>query len=118
MVYEIFQRRVHRVRPPTITFRPSGHVVFNETASRLIELGAAVHVLWNPETNTVGLRPVTIPDASTFTLRRVRGSLEFYGVSFFRHIGFDYRQRRRIFPAVWNADQGMFECCLNEIDGT
>jgi hypothetical protein len=120
MAYEVFSRNsIQRQGAPAVSFMQIGRISFNKAAAKIFQDQGAEHVvlLWDSAANKVAIRPISKTDPRAYKLNRTGregkgSSVGFSAVTFFDHIGFDYKNGTRSFPVEWNAEQGMLEIKL------
>lgn len=116
MGYEVFTRQARRTGTPAVAFTQHGRMALNSAATKALNDLAVefVVLLWDADARKVAIRPVTKKDPRSYKLNR-SGKGEgsgFSAVTFFDHIGFDYKNGTKSFPAEWNADQGILEVSI------
>jgi hypothetical protein len=98
MAYEIFTRKVRRMGTPSVTFNKMGRLQFNKAATAKLEKEAVEYVLllWDAESNKVGLRLITKRDPRAYKVAYgAKGNgAGFSAKTFFDHIGLDYTETR------------------------
>jgi len=115
MAYEVFKRTGARVEEPTLSITPSGNVVFNAAATRVLAAAGvkAALLLWDKNTNRFAIKATSKGDrnayAVTITPGHSSGSLR--AMSFLNYVGWGAKHREAL-PVTWNEKEKMLETVL------
>lgn len=112
MAYEIFTRKVRKLRTPAVTVTKLGRLAFNKAATAPFEKHAVENVLllWDAEKIQFAVRVITKKDTRSYRLTygNKGNGAGFSAKTFFDYIGLDYSESRTM-PAEWNDQEMMFE---------
>jgi hypothetical protein len=115
MAYEVFKRTGARVEEPTLSITPSGNVVFNAAATRVLAAAGvkAAVLLWDKNTNRFAIKATSKGDrnayAVTITPGHSSGSLR--AMSFLNYVGWGAKHRESL-SVTWNEKEKMLETVL------
>lgn len=117
MPYEIFTRKIRKMRTPAVTITKLGRLSFNKAATASFEKNAVENVLllWDAEKHQFGVRVITKKDTRSYRLTYgAKGNgAGFSAKTFFDYIGLDYSESRAM-SAEWNDQEMMFEVKVPE----
>jgi hypothetical protein len=117
MAYEIFSRKVRKLRTPAVTVTKLGRLAFNKAATAPFEKNGVdnVFLMWDAERRQIAVRPTNKKDprAYTVTYGRKGNGAGFSAKTFFDYIEFDYSESRSM-TAEWNDQEMMFEIKVPE----
>lgn len=111
MALEIFNRKIRLTGEPAVTFTNTGRFAFNKSATAYFEERAVefVLLLWDPDNNQVGVRPITKKDNRAYKIHfGIKGNgAGFSATTFLKYIGYDITKTNSM-PAKWNEKEEMF----------
>lgn len=110
MAFEIFTRKIHRGKGPSVSFTTNGRMAFNKSATDQLEkVGAEkVFVMWDKDNNRIGIRPTTKKDPRTYDIhysKKGNGS-GFSASTFLKHIGYKETETHTLL-ASWEEQEGI-----------
>ncbi len=115
MAYEVFKRTGARVEKPMLSITPSGNIVFNAAATRVLAAAGvkAALLLWDRSTNKFAIRATSKGDRNAYAVTTTPGhsSGSLRAMSFLNHIGWGAKHRESL-PATWNEKEKMLETVL------
>jgi hypothetical protein len=119
MGYEIYTRQIIRASSPMITLNRRGRMVFNVAATKIMhDLGVeTAFLLWDSESKKFAVKPTSKRDERAVNVRYSEGHkwAALSAIGFIAHIGHDM-ETTKAYPAVWNANEGMFEVSMDSED--
>ena len=112
MPYEVFTKKAVRMGTPTVTFSKIGQIVFNQTASRILQKDAIefILVLWDAADGKLALKATgnkKDPRAYHIRYNEKGNGAGFSAKTFLDHAGIDYSDRKAI-PVEINSGVEMF----------
>lgn len=115
MAYEVFKRTGVRVEEPTLSITPTGNIVFNAAATRVLAMAGvkAALLLWDKNTNKFAIKATSKGDRNAYavTLTPGHSSSSLRAMSFLNHVGWRAKHRESL-PATWNEKEKMLETIL------
>jgi hypothetical protein len=116
MAYEIYSKQVVRVSSPMITLNGRGRIVLNVAATKVFHDAGVetAFLLWDLQGRKFAIQGTRKRDQRTVNVRYSSNN-KWAAISakgFLEEIGHDM-STTKAYPAIWNANEGMFEVSLS-----
>lgn len=117
MAFEVFKKKGRRATQGTfITITPQKtFILSHDCHQKYFKESDAVILLYDPELNHIGLKPLKDEEELPYSLKITRKSNRMHVITanaFLNHYKIDYSQRRKYEPS-WNESEGLVEIDLN-----